>query len=452
VKRAVVVGSGPNGLAGARQLAQAGYEVVVHEAAPVAGGGCRSAELTLPGLVHDVCAAVLPFARSSPAFAGIDVDWVDPAAPAAHPLDDGDAVVLERSLSATAAGLGEDGDAYRALVEPLVRAWPRTWSRRDLLQLRPQLLHAARSARAVASRFRTERARAFFAGHAAHSVLRLDRSPSGGFGLVLCAAAHVLGWPVARGGTQALTDALVRRLESLGGEVRTSSPIDDLPRAEVVLCDVAPRELVRLAGGRLPARYAGALRRYPCAPGAFKVDWALREPIPWRAEACARAGTIHLGAGFGEIERSEARVWSGAGPGEPPYVLLAQQSRFDRTRGGESAWAYCHVPNGWDGDATAAIEAQVERFAPGFRQRILATHLTTPRDFEASNRNEVGGDIVGGANTIGRLLARPVARPLPWRTPLRGVYLCSASTPPGGGVHGLCGLVAARLALRDAGG
>jgi phytoene dehydrogenase-like protein len=450
VKRAVVVGSGPNGLAGALQLAQADYEVVVHEAAPVAGGGCRSAELTSPDVVHDVCAAVLPFARSSPAFAGVDVDWVDPPAPAAHPLEDGDAVVLERSLSETAAGLGEDGEAYRALVEPLVRAWPRTWSRGDLLRFRPTLLHALRSAHAVASRFRTERARAFFAGHAAHSVLRLDRKPSGGFGLVLCAAAHVLGWPVARGGTQALTDALVHRLESLGGEVRTSSSVDDLPRADVVLCDVAPRELVRLARGRLPARYERALRRYPCAPGAFKVDWALREPIPWRAEACARAGTIHLGASFGEIERSEARVWSGAGPGEPPYVLLAQQSRFDATRGGESAWAYCHVPNRSDGDATAAIEGQVERFAPGFRQRILATHVTRPRDFEAANRNELGGDIVGGPNTLGRLLARPVARPLPWRTPLRGVYLCSASTPPGGGVHGLCGLIAARLALRDA--
>jgi phytoene dehydrogenase-like protein len=452
VKRAVVVGSGPNGLAGALQLAQAGYRVVVHEAAPVAGGGCRSAELTVPGVVHDVCAAVLPFARSSPAFTGLEVEWVDPPSPAAHPLDGGGVVVLERSLAETEAGLGEDGEAYRALVEPLVRAWPRTWSRNDLLRFRPQLLRGLRSARSVASRFRTERARAFFAGHAGHSVLPLDRRPSGGFGLVLCAAAHALGWPVARGGSQALTDALVRRLESLGGEVRTSSPVDDLPRADIVLCDVAPRELVRLAGDRLPGRYERALGRYSCAPAAFKVDWALREPIPWRAEACAGAGTVHLGGSFGEVERSEARVWSGVGPGGPPYVLLAQQSRFDPTRGGESAWAYCHVPNGWDGDATAAIEAQVERFAPGFTERILATRATTPRDFEASNRNDIGGDVVGGANTLGSLLARPVARPLPWRTPLRGVYLCSASTPPGGGVHGLCGLVAAQLALRDADG
>ena len=452
MKRAVVVGSGPNGLAGALQLAQAGYEVVVHEAGPAAGGGCRSAELTLPGVVHDVCAAVLPFARTSPAFRDVDVEWIDPPAPAAHPLDDGDAVVLERSLDATAAGLGEDGDAYRALVGPLVRGWPRTWSRRELLGFRPRMLRALASARAVASGFRSERARAFFAGHAAHSVLRLDRRPSGGFGLVLCAAAHAVGWPVACGGTQAFTDALVCRLASLGGEVRTSSLVDELPRADVVLCDVAPSELVRLARGRLPARYERALLRYRRAPAAFKVDWALSAPIPWRAVACARAGTIHLGGSFGEIERSESRVWSGLGPGAPPYVLLAQQSRFDDERGGESAWAYCHVPNGWDGDASAAIEAQVERFAPGFRDCVLARHVTTPHDSEAANRNHLGGDIVGGANTLAQLLARPVAGPLPWRTPLPGVYLCSASTPPGGGVHGLCGLIAARLALRDAGG
>jgi phytoene dehydrogenase-like protein len=452
VKRAVVVGSGPNGLAGALRLAQAGYEVVVHEAAAVPGGGCRSAELTLPGVVHDVCAAVLPFARSSPAFAGLDVEWVDPPAPAAHPLDDGDAVVLERTLGDTAAGLREDGEAYRALVEPLVRAWPRTWSRRDLLAFRPQLLHGLRSAHAVASRFRTEPARAFFAGHAGHSVLPLDRRPSGGFGLVLCAAAHAAGWPFARGGTQSLTDALLQELASLGAEVRASSPVDELPRADIVLCDVAPRELVRLARGTLPERYERALLRFAQAPAAFKLDWALSGPIPWRAEACSRAGTIHLGASFGEIARSEARVSSGAGPGDPPYVLLTQQSRFDGSRGGESAWAYCHVPNGWEGDATAAIEAQVERFAPGFGDRILARHVTTPRDFETGNRNDLGGDIVGGANTLRQLLARPVARPLPWRTPLRGVYVCSASTPPGGGVHGLCGLIAATLALRDARG
>jgi phytoene dehydrogenase-like protein len=449
VRRAVVIGSGPNGLAGAIRLAQRGFQVVVHEAAPVYGGGCRSAELTLPGLVHDVCAAVMPFARSSPAFAGLDVDWVDPPASAAHPLDDGDAVLLEPSLDATVQGLGEDGERYRALVEPIVRAWPRYWSRRDLFAARPRLLRAVVSAVATARRLRSERARAFFAGHAAHAVLRLDRRPSAGFGLVLCAAAHVGGWPFARGGTQSLADALVRRLESLGGEVRMSSPIDVLPKADVVLCDVAPRELVRLARGRLSSRYERAALRFRHGPAAFKLDWALDGPIPWRAGACARAGTVHLGGTFEEIARSERAAWDGSAAAEP-FVILAQQSRFDAERGGHSAWAYCHVPNGWDGDATEAIEAQVERFAPGFLRRVRARHVTAPRDFEAANRNYVGGDVVGGANTLAQLVARPALRPVPWRTPLAGVYLCSASTPPGGGVHGLCGLAAASLAIRDA--
>jgi len=450
VKAAVVVGSGPNALAGALALARAGFDVTVHEAAPQPGGGCRSAELTLPGVVHDVCAAVLPMARRSPAFAGVDVAWVDPPAPAAHPFPDGDAVVLEQSLDATAEGLGEDGDVYRELVEPFVRAWPRSWSWRELLGVRPQLLLGIASAAKLARRFRTERARSFFAGHAAHSALPLGRRASAGFGLVLCAAAHVDGWPVGRGGSQALTDAVLAELRRLGVDVRTSSPVNELPHADVVLCDVVPRELVRLARGRLPPRYERALLRYRHAPAAFKVDWALRDPIPWRAEGCARAGTVHLGASLDEIARSERASCDGAGEGDPPFVLLAQQSRFDDARGGQSAWAYCHVPAHWQGDAVESIEAQVERFAPGFRDTILARHVTTPKDFESFNRNDVGGDIIGGANTLPQLIARPVARPLPWRTPLRGVYICSAATPPGGGVHGLGGLIAARLAARDA--
>lgn len=422
--------------------------MVVHEAAPALGGGCRSAALTLPGVVHDVCAAVLPFARRSPAFAGLEIEWVDPPAPAAHPLPGGDAVVLERSLEETARGLGEDGDPYLAVVAPFVRAWPRSWSRRDLLRMRPQLLRASTSARRLVRRFRTERARALLAGHAAHSVLPLDRRPSAAFALVLCAAAHAEGWPFARGGSQSLVDAILRELEVRGVEVHSSSQVDELPQADVVLCDVAPRELLRLAGDRLPARYARALLRFRHGPAAFKVDWALRGQIPWESESCARAGTVHLGGTFDEIARSERAAWDGRGAAEAPFVLLAQQSRFDDARGGQSAWAYCHVPNGWDGDATDAVERQVERFAPGFRESILARNVTRPHDSEATNRNHVGGDIVGGANTLGQLLARPVARPLPWQTPLRGVYLCSASTPPGGGVHGLCGLAAARLAVR----
>jgi len=448
VKRAVVVGAGPNGLAAAVRLARTGFDVVVHEAADTVGGGCRTAELTLPGFRHDVCAAVLPFARTSPAFRdlGLEVEWIDPPAPAAHPLDGGDAVVLERTLDATASGLGVDGAAYRRLVEPFVRAWPREWSRRELLRARPALARGLLDSRTVARAFATGRARAFFAGHAAHSVLPLERRPSAGVGLVLCAAAHVDGWAFPKGGAQSLVDTLAQRLESLGGEVITSSRVDELPRAEVVLCDVEPREFARIA--RLP----GFARRFRHGPAAFKLDWALSAPIPWTSEACRRAGTVHLGASFDEIARSERTSWEGDGPGDPPFVLLAQPSLFDDTRapaGKHTAWAYCHVPNSWAGDATEGIEAQVERFAPGFRGSILARHVMTPHDFEAYNANDVGGDVVGGAYTLRQLLARPTVRA--WRTPLRGVYLCSASTPPGGGVHGLCGFAAARLAARDFG-
>ncbi len=448
MKRAVVIGAGPNGLAGAIRLAQAGFEVTVHEEAETIGGGCRTAELTLPGFRHDVCAAVLPLARRSPAFAGLDVEWIDPPVPAAHALD-ADAVTLERGLQETADGLGSDAQNYRALVEPFVRAWPRRWSRWDLLRFRPGLVRGLLSARAVARLFSTPRARAFFAGHAAHSVLPLERAGSAGFGLILCAAAHVDGWPFPRGGSQTLVDALTVRLADLGVELVTSSRVDELPRADVVLCDLAPHEFRRVAG--LP-EYA---RRFRSAPAAFKLDWALDGPIPWSSDACRRAGTVHVGGSFAEIAESERAPWEGRGPGPRPFVILAQQSLFDPSRapeGKHTAWAYCHVPNGWDGDATELVEAQVERFAPGFRELILARHVMAPRDFAAYNRNYLGGDIVGGANTLRQLTARPASGVFPWRTPLRGVYLCSASTPPGGGIHGLCGLAAARVALRDLGG
>jgi phytoene dehydrogenase-like protein len=445
LKRAVVIGAGPNGLAGSVKLAESGFDVTVHEAAKTVGGGCRTAELTLPGFHHDICAAVLPLARNSPAFAGLELEWIDPPAPVAHALD-GDAVVLERTLEETIAGLGADGTLYRRLVEPFVHGWPKRWSRRDLLRLRPALARGLLSARAVARLFSSEDARAFFAGHAAHSVLPLERAGSAGFGLVLCAAAHVDGWAFLRGGTQTLVDALAARLSSLGGEIITSSPIDELPTADVVLCDLAPTEFARIAG---LTDYARSFRH---APGAFKLDWALDGPIPWASDGCRRAGTVHLGGRFAEIADSERAPWEGRAPGTKPFVILTQPSLFDSSRapeGRHTAWAYCHVPFGWDGDTSAAIEAQVERFAPGFRDLILARHVMAPRDFEAYNRNDVGGDVVGGANTLRQLVARPTLQALPWRTPLRGVYLCSASTPPGGGVHGLCGLAAARLALRD---
>lgn len=452
MKKAVVVGSGPNGLAAAIELARAGLDVEVHEAEPEPGGGARSAELTLPGFVHDICSAVHPLAVSSVAFREIDLEWVHPPAPAAHPLDDGTAVVLERSLDETALSLGRDADAYRRLLGPFVEAWSDIAGlriSRSLLRLGfPPVQAAFGQARGLAERrFGTERARALIAGNAAHSMLPLERRPSAGFALALLTMGHAVGWPFPRGGAGRLTEALVSRLEELGGAVRTSSPVDELPRSDVVMADVSPRELARIAGGRLPAGYAQGLRRYRHGPGAFKLDWALSGPIPWSAEDVARAGTVHLGGPLNEIADSERAPWEGR-VAERPFVLLAQQGRFDPSRG-ETAWAYCHVPNGSTEDMTERIEAQVERFAPGFRELVLARHAFGPLDLERHNRNLVGGDLNNGVMDVGQLWFRPTRRLVPYRTPLRGVYLCSAATPPGGGVHGLCGYLAARLALRD---
>jgi phytoene dehydrogenase-like protein len=469
-----VIGSGPNGLAGAIALARAGFEVEVHEAADQLGGGMQSAELTLPGFVHDVCSSVHPLGIGSPFFRelDLDVDWVHPEAPAAHPFDDGSAVLLERDLEATAAHLGRDAAAYRRLVGPLVCAWreiehvllgPLPVSPRRALDVRARLgsrgvvdaLRASLSAaRPLAeSLFAEERTRGWFAGHSGHSMLPLERRPSGGFGLALLALGHAVGWPFPRGGSQRLADALAARLRELGGEVRVSSPVDDLPSADVVLADVSPRELARICGERLSHSYRGRLLSYRHGPGAFKLDWALDGPIPWTAAECARAGTVHLGASLEEISASEWGAWSGR-PGGRPFVLLAQTSLFDETRapaGKHTAWAYCHVPNGSSEDMTERVEAQVERFAPGFRDLILARHTLDPAGLESHNRNLVGGDLNGGAMDLGQLFFRPVRKVVPYRTPLRGVYLCSSSTPPGGGVHGMCGYSAARVALKDLG-
>jgi phytoene dehydrogenase-like protein len=445
----------------------------VHEAADTLGGGMRSAELTLPGFVHDVCSAVHPLAEASPLVRELDlgVDWVHPSAPSAHPLDDGTAVMLERDPVETAAGLGADREAYLALVGPLVEAWrqieavllgPHPVSPKRALALvrafgparaQAAVRAALGDARSVAGRFREERTRAWFAGHCAHSLLPLERRPSAGFGLTLILLGHVVGWGFPRGGAQRLADALATVLRRHGGAVRTSSPVDELPGVDVVLADVSPRELLRLARGRFPGRYEQALRRYRHGPGAFKLDWALSEPIPWRVEACRRAGTIHLGGSFDEISASEWRAWSGT-VSERPFVLLGQPTLFDPSRapaGKHTAWAYCHVPNGSSVDMTAAIEAQVERFAPGFRDVVLERHALGPAELEAHNRNLVGGDLNGGAMDLGQLLFRPARRLVPYRTPLEGVYLCSASTPPGGGVHGMCGYSAAGVALKDLG-
>jgi phytoene dehydrogenase-like protein len=444
-----VVGSGPNGLVAAIVLAQAGLEVEVFEAQSEIGGGVRTAELTLPGFRHDVCSAIHPFARASFPFEriGVEVDWVESPAACAHPLDDGTAVTLERGIDATAAQLGRDADAYCRLAAPVTRGLRQFFHGRFPRAGLPRVFDALRSARLLARRFGDERTRAFFAGHAAHSVLPLERSPSGGFGLLLLAAGHATGWPFPRGGAQVISDALVARLYDLGGVVHVSSPVDELPRADVVIADVMPRELLRLAHGRFPSRYERALRRFRHEAAAFKVDWALDGPIPWTADACCRAATVHLGGSFEEIAESERHRRS-----PRPFVLLAQHTLFDPTRapeGKHTAWAYCHVPNGSAEDRTDAIEAQIERFAPGFGELVLARSVRGPAELESDNRNYVGGDIGGGAMDLRQLFFRPAPSLVPWRTPRRGVYVCSAATPPGGGVHGLSGYAAARVALRD---
>ena len=468
---AVVIGSGPNGLAGAITLAKAGFEVVVHEEQPTVGGGLRSAELTLPGFTHDVCSAIHPLGRHSPFFreANLELDWVHPQAPSAHPLDDGTAMLLYRDLDETAEGLGRDGPAYRRLLAPILEEWETVEplllgavpSPRDVARLARVLgpkatvrsLRAAfGDARSFAERtFETDRARAFFAGHAAHSMLPMETRPSAAFGLALIVFGHVYGWGFPRGGSQRLADALAKLLTELGGEIRTSSTVDALPAADVVLADVVPRELLRLAGDRLPDRYANALRRYRHGPGVFKLDWALDGPIPWEAEACKTVATVHVAGGFEEVSASERCPWEGR-HAEKPFVLLAQQTLFDESRapaGKQTAWAYSHVPNGSRENMTDRIEAQIERFAPGFRDLILARSERDSLTYQSENRNIVGGDINGGAMDLGQFLFRPVRKLVPYRTPLEGVYLCSASTPPGGGIHGMCGYAAAQTAIND---
>jgi phytoene dehydrogenase-like protein len=464
---ATVIGSGPNGLAAAIALARAGRSVRVYEADAAPGGGLRSAALTEPGCVHDVCAAVLALLAISPFFRGLPLaehglTLAHPDAPFAHPLDDGSAVVVERSVDATADGLGaRDAARYRRLVAPLVaEATPLMeavlsppLTSRHLLRLARFGPTAMQSAQRLASRFQDTRARAMIAGVAAHSLVRLDRAITAGYAFGLLIAAHAVGWPVARGGSQRAADALVSYLRSLGGDVVTGERIDSLaqlPAARAVLCDVTPRQFLRLAGDRVPAGYRRRLERYRYGPGVFKMDWALREPVPWRAAGCRRAGTIHLGGTFEEIAASE-RASSGGRVPDSPYVLAVQPSVFDPTRapaGRHTLWAYCHVPHGSTADMTAAIEAQIERFAPGFRDVIVARHAMAPADLERRNPNLVGGDIAAGAADLAQLLARPVLSLNPYATPLDGVYLCSASTPPGVGVHGMCGYFAAQAALR----
>ena len=464
---AVVVGAGPNGLSAAIALAQAGRRVLVLEAAPTIGGGSRTAELTLPGFRHDVCSAIHPAATASPFFRSLPLDrygleFIQPPVALAHPFDDGTAATLTRSVSETAATLGGDAAAYERLMGPLVR---------DADRLTPQLmgplrlsrhpialarfgLSALRSARGLSdARFEDEHAKGLFAGMAAHGFLPLDKPATAAFGLVLGLFGHSVGWPIPRGGSQTIVDALAAHLVSLGGEIRTGSPVRSLAGLEeagAVVFNLTPRQILDIAGDQLPARYRRTLGRFRYGPGIFKVDWALDGPVPWTAEACRRAGTIHLGGTFGEVAEGEAAVWEGRHP-ERPFVLLAQQSLFDPTRaptGKHTLWGYCHVPHGSTVDMTDAIEAQVERFAPGFRDLILARATMNTADVVRHNENYRGGDINGGVQDLRQLFTRPAPRLDPHTTPNPRLFICSSSTPPGGGVHGMGGWFAAQSVLR----
>ena len=463
---AVVVGSGPNGLAAAIVLAQAGRSVRVYEAQSTIGGGMRSAALTEPGFIHDVCstvhalALVSPFLKTVP-LADYGVQFAHPQAPFAHPLDDGTAVIAERSVEATAKALGPDANAYKKLFQPFVSASDRLM---DAI-LRPIGFHhpfllaafgisAIRSATSLAqSQFFSERARALFAGAAAHSMLPLSSLATAGFAMGLMISAHSVGWPVVTGGSQNLADALAAHLRSLGGEIVTATRIESLaqlPPSRAILCDLTPRQLLKIAAQRLPTAYRNRLQAYRYGPGVFKIDFALRAPVPWRAPECARAGTVHIGGTLAEIADSERAANDGR-IHDKPYVLLVQPSLFDSTRapaGLHTLWAYCHVPNGCTADMSAPVERQIERFAPGFRDCVISRHVMFPADLERHNANIVGGDIGGGAATIGQWFTRPVVRLDPYSTPIPGLYLCSSSTPPGIGVHGMCGFYAARSALR----
>jgi phytoene dehydrogenase-like protein len=465
----VVVGAGPNGLAAAITLAEAGCSVLVLEARDTPGGGARSAELTLPGFVHDICSAIVPLAIASPffqehKFEEHGLEFAFPEIELAHPLDGGRVALLKRSVEETAIGLGEDAGAYRRLIGPLVRDLPKLleellgpfrMARHPVAMARFGRL-ALRSATGLArSRFRSQSARALLGGIAAHSMIQLDSVPTAAFGLVIGVIGHAYGWPAARGGSQGIPDALVSYLGSLGGEVRTGVEIKtwrELPRSRAVLFDLAPNAVADIAGEVLPPRYVRSLRRFRYGPGVCKIDWALSEPVPWTAEETGRAGTVHVIGTIQETVVAEEQVARGRHP-ERPYLLLAQQSVFDPSRapaGRHTLWGYCHVPSGSPIDMTEPMEAQIERFAPGFKDVVLARSVKTAKEMEAYNPNYVGGDINSGVQDLRQLWTRPAIRLNPYTTPNKSVFICSSSTPPGGGVHGMSGYHAARSALKRA--
>jgi len=464
---AIVVGSGPNGLSAAIALQQAGLSVLILEAKDTIGGGLRSAELTLPGFVHDICSAIHPLAAGSPFFTTLPLEefgleYIYPEVAAAHPFDDGTAAALSGSVEETASSLGIDRESYSALFMPLVKKWPGMV--KDLLgplhfpkhpiDMAAFGLNALRSASSLVAKFKTKEARGLWAGMAAHSLQPLSNLGTSAFGLVLMATGHLKGWPVPKGGSKQIANALSSYFISLGGKIETGIPVrsmKDIPASKVLLFDLTPKQILEIAGERFSSLYSWQLRRYRYGMGVFKIDWALNGPVPFTTAECRKAGTVHLGNTFEEIARAEAMTNSGVLP-EKPFVLFAQQSLFDSYRapeGKHTAWAYCHVPNGSEKDMTQAIENQVERFAPGFKDLILAKHTMNTREMEAYNSNYIGGDINGGIIDIGQLFTRPALRTSPYRTSAKGIYICSSSTPPGGGVHGMCGYHAAEQVLKD---
>jgi len=464
---AVVVGAGPNGLAAAIVLQQQGLSVLLLEGKSTIGGGMRSAELTLPGHSHDICSAIHPLAAGSPFFSTLPLEkhgleFIYPPIAAAHPFDGGTAALLGGSVEETAATLGKDESAYLRLMQPLVRDWPEIASDvlgplhfpKHPLKLARFGLPALSAATVLAKRFQTKEARGLLAGAAAHSIQPLTHLTTSAIALVLMIAAHGKGWPLPRRGSMAIADALASYFISLGGKIQTDfyvKSFDQLPSSHAVMLDLTPRQLLQLGGHRWSSLYQWQLEKYRYGLGIFKIDWALDDRIPFSAAGCRQAGTIHIGNTLEEITASEQMTWEGGYP-EKPFVLLAQQSAFDPSRapaGKHTAWAYCHVPNGSTRDRTAMIEAQVERFAPGFRERILGRHVMNTEQMEAYDPNYIGGDINGGVLDIRQLFTRPALRSSPYRTSAKGIYICSSATPPGGGVHGMCGYHAARRALKD---